>query len=77
MACEHCGKTKHYTRCPLYRNKTSYYCSICEDGINDGEKYIANDDGYYAHVECFSSMERLIEWLGYEIKEMECENDEF
>lgn len=78
MVCEHCRGIKHHSRCPLYKSKSiSYYCSICNDEINYGEQYIVNDDGEYAHTECFSSIKRLIEWLGYEIKEMECENDEF
>lgn len=52
-------------------SKTSYYCSICDEGIQNGEDYIVNDDGDYAHWECFRGTKHLADWLGYEIKEME------
>ena len=55
--------------------KTNHYCSICDDGISNGEDYIVNDVDEYAHWECFKGAKHLAEWLGYEIKEME-ENDE-
>ena len=51
--------------------KTSHYCSICQEGIYNGEEYIENDCGEYAHWECFCGMRDLLEWLGYEIKTME------
>ena len=47
-----------------------HYCSSCENGIYDGEKYIENLDGEYRHYECFHGMRDLLEWLGFEIKTM-------
>ena len=54
--------------------KAHHYCSICEDGIQNGEEYIVNDDGDYAHWECVEFGKDLVKFLGYEIKEMEDEN---
>ena len=75
MSCEYCRQTPHHPRCPLAPEpKTNYYCSICKDGIFNGEEYIKNDNGYYAHFECIDSTRDLAKFLGYEIKEMEDEN---
>ena len=73
MPCEYCGRNGgHHYRCPLYEPpKASHYCSICQEGIYNGEEYIENDDGEYAHWECFTSMRDLLEFLGYEILTME------
>ena len=75
MPCEYCGQyITHHPRCPLYEPpKASHYCSICDEGIYDGEEYIENDCGEYAHWECFSSMKELLEFLGYRIRIMEDE----
>ena len=72
MACEYCGRNgEHHYRCPLYEPpKASHYCSICNEGIYDGEEYIENDCGEYAHWECVDYGRDLIKFLGYEIKEM-------
>lgn len=51
--------------------RTTYYCSICGEGIYSGEEYIVNDDNEYRHYDCFYGMRGLLEWLGYEIKTME------
>ena len=51
--------------------KTSYYCSICNEGIYNGEEYIENDEGKYAHLECVDYGRDLAKFLGYEIKTME------
>lgn len=77
MACEYChGEGYHYSKCPLYRAlKTSYCCSICNEGIENGEEYIINDIGKYAHWECVDYGRNLAKWLGYEIKVMEDENE--
>ena len=73
MACEFChGIINHHPRCPNYELKEpSHYCSICGDGIFNGEEYIANDDGDYSHFACFNSRKKLVEWLGFEVKVME------
>lgn len=61
-----------HPRHPDYKlPKTCYYCSICDEGIQNGEKYIVNDVDDYAHWECIRGAKHLSEWLGYKIKEME------
>ena len=77
MPCIYCGQYgTHHPRCPLYEPPKSYhYCSICEEGICDGEEYIENDDGECAHWECVSYGRDLAKFLGYEIKEMDDENE--
>ena len=73
MPCNYCLRDyEHDPRCPLYKGKKSYHhCSICGDGILEGEEYIVNEDGEYRHWDCFCGMRDLLEWLGYEIKTME------
>ncbi len=75
MACEYCHQTRtHDYRCPNYTPpKTRHYCSICNNGIYDGEEYIENLDGEYAHYDCLIdlSYHAMIEWLGGEIRTME------
>ena len=75
MPCNYCLRDYgHNPRCPLYKeNKSSHYCSVCGDGILEGEEYIENENGEYRHWECFDGMRDLLEWLGYEIKTMEDE----
>lgn len=70
--CDICRKSPCDSRCPNYiPPKTSHYCSICDEGIYDGEDYIENQDGEYIHYECVQGIRQLLEWLGYEIKTME------
>ena len=70
--CEICRQIPCHPRCPNYvPPKASHYCSICGDGIYDGEDYIENQDGEYIHYECVQGIKQLLEWLGYEIKTME------
>ena len=73
MPCNYCLRDYgHNPRCPLYKeNKSYHYCSVCGDGILEGEEYIENENGEYRHWECFDGMRDLLEWLGYEIKTME------
>lgn len=77
MACEYCNRIKnHHPQCPLYTPpKVTHYCSICQEGILNGEEYIENDCGEYAHWECVDYGRDLVKWLGYEIKTMEVENE--
>ena len=70
--CEICGFEKCPSGCPNYISlKTTHYCSICNEGIYDGEEYIENDIGEYAHWECISYGRDLVVFLGYDIKTME------
>ena len=73
MSCEYCHQYSiHHPRCPLYESpKAIHYCSICGEGIYDGEEYIENDIGEYAHWECVEDGRDLAKCLGYEIKTME------
>ena len=76
MACEYCrGEGWHDTHCPNYiPPKSTYYCSICKDPIENGEEYIENDIGEYAHYECFRGTKDLLRWLRYEIRTKEDSN---
>lgn len=71
--CELCLKSPCMDpRCPNYiPKKAQHYCSLCENGIYDGEEYIENQDGEYRHYECYNGMKDLLEWLGFDIKTME------
>ena len=74
--CEICRSYPCHPRCPNYiPPKTSYYCSICQEGILKGEEYIENDCGECAHWDCVSYGRDLAKFLGYEIKEMDDENE--
>ena len=74
--CEICNQTPCNIHCPNYLPpKTNHYCSICGEGIYNGEEYIENDSGEYAHWECVDYGRDLAKWLGYEIKEMEDDYD--
>ena len=69
--CKRCFKGCIHTQCPDYEPpKADHYCSICDEGIYDGEEYIVNDNGDYAHWECVDYGRDLVKWLGYEIKVM-------
>lgn len=76
MPCEYCHQyIDHHPRCPLYElPKVSHYCSICGEGILNGEEYIENDYGEYAHLECVDYGRDLAKFLGYKINEMADEN---
>lgn len=76
MACEYCyGEGFHNSRCPLYEfPKATHCCSVCGEGIYEGEEYLENDDGDYRHFDCFYDNRALLEWLGYSVKVMEDEN---
>ena len=76
--CKYCHKLEHPQGCPNYTPpKSTHYCSVCDEGILNGEEYIVNDDGEYAHFCCIDYARDLAEWLGYEIKEMEDIYDEY
>lgn len=72
--CEYCGQTKHLVSCPKYKMPYSnYICCYCNEGIYSGEQYLMNCDGQYIHRDCIPCTDFLIDWLGYEVKEMEDE----
>ena len=75
MPCEYCHcEGYHHPRCPLYEpQKASHYCAVCGEGIFNGEEYIKNDCGDFAHWECVDYGRDLAKFLGYEIKEMDSE----
>ena len=72
MPCGYCHQyISHHPRCPLYiPPKASHYCSICGEEIFNGEEYIVNDDGEYAHWDCVDYGRDLAKFLGYKVKEM-------
>jgi len=73
LRCDICRRTiGHDPRCPNHiPPKADHYCSICGEGIYDGEEYIENGNGEYRHYDCFYGIRELLGWLGYEIKTME------
>ena len=69
--CEICRSYPCHPRCPNYiPPKASNYCSICGEGIYEGEEYIINDNFEYAHWDCVDYGRDLAEFLGYETKIM-------
>ena len=73
--CEYCHQIgSHDFRCPKYvYPKPKMYCSNCGGGIYEGEEYIKNDDEKCSHYDCFLNMRELAEWLGYDVRTMECD----
>ena len=65
-------KTPCSCHCPNYNPpKAEHICSLCDEGIYDGEEYIVNDNGDYRHCDCFYGIKDLLSWLGYEVQTME------
>ena len=75
MACEYCLESgSHQPGCPNYRVQKAFYtCSICSEGICDGEEYIENESGEKIHYECVDGIRGLLSFLGHEVKTMELE----
>lgn len=72
--CEICKIPGCHPRCPNYSKKsTALSCSICNEGIIDGDKYVENTDGECVHYDCLNDnkLSDAIEWLGGEIHIME------
>lgn len=70
--CDICRQTPCNYHCPNYvPPKATQYCSICKDGIYDGEEYLKNSNDCFAHYFCIDTIRDAVEWLGYEIKTME------
>lgn len=73
MICKYCFAIDghHDNRCPNYiAPKSNYYCSVCNEGIYGGERYIENSQGDFAHWDCICGMYDLADFLEIEIKEM-------
>ena len=69
--CSICLQANCPPQCPNYvMPNAKHFCSICKEGIYDGEEYITNNDGDIRHYECFYGMRDLLEWLGYKINTM-------
>ena len=76
--CEICRSYPCHPRCPNYiPPKASHYCSICNEGIYDGEEYIINDNHEYAHLDCLSYGRDMAEFLGYGTSIMEVYDETF
>lgn len=70
--CNICLKNPCDYRCPNYSpTHTSIYCCECGEEILIGDQYIENDNGEYKHFDCVCGICDLLNWLGYEIKNME------
>lgn len=78
IICNLCLKNTCHSSCPNFVPKKSiFYCSVCGEGISEGEEYLINDDGEYRHYDCLCGMKDLLEWLGYEVKTMEDTYEKF
>ena len=76
MYCEYCHRIDgHHYKCPNYTpQKATHYCSICDNGIYEGDEYLVNDDNEYAHFDCVEYGKDMAKFLGYKIKEMDEDN---
>lgn len=69
--CEYCGQLHHIPGCPNYREyKSNIICAECGEEICIGDKYVRNDVGQSAHVDCFDRTEDMAIFLSYRIYEM-------
>ena len=78
MACEYCLQIggNHDKRCPNYSAPESRYkCVVCNEYIQPGEEFLANDNDEKAHWECVDTGYELIKFLDLRIKVMEDENE--
>lgn len=78
MTCEYCRKIPHDNRCPnapLPQPRCT--CSLCKEGIYDGEEYFESENGDIAHWECIEDITKreFIKWMGYKVKTMKGEDD--
>ena len=59
IMCDICGHLPYLSRCPNHIvPKTSHYCSICGEGILNGEEYI---ERYEYETKCFDRGNELFE----------------
>lgn len=74
--CILCGFERCPSSCPNYSPKNAkHYCTICGDGVYEGEEYLVNNNGEYRHYDCFYGTRELLTWLGYDVKVMEDEDE--
>ena len=74
--CMICKHTSCLAACPNFIPPKAYhYCSICTEGIYDGERYIEYDFGEYIHEDCIKNTTQLLKWLGYTVETMEDTNE--
>lgn len=65
--CEICHYIPCLPVCPNYIPPIAqHYCSICDEGIHEGEEYITNSNHDYAHWNCIEDRYDLLDWLGEE-----------
>lgn len=71
--CDICGKIfEHDCRCPYYiPPRSDYICSICGEGIYNGEKYLENCNEEYVHYTCLEWVPDFMDWIDCNIKTME------
>lgn len=70
--CKICRHDPCDTRCPNYEPPiVDHYCSICDEGILDGEEYVTNDNGDMAHTECLDIVYDVLNWLDCDVRIME------
>lgn len=69
--CSLCKQLVCPPRCPNYVMPTpKHVCSICKEGILNGDEYVENTSGYCIHLDCIDglSMKDFLYWLGEDIK---------
>lgn len=72
--CEICHQNICPCGCPNYKpKKMMFYCSVCDNAIQDGERYIENEYCDYAHFDCLRDLttRELLDWVGLDEKVME------
>ena len=65
----------HHDRCPNYDDRNNKprimpKCDVCGRTITDNDEYIENENGDMAHWDCIEGKLHLLEFLGYDIKQM-------
>lgn len=76
--CNYCLQSKCPPGCPCYETKkTKHICDICGESICIGDRYLINDNVEYAHFECVDYIMNLLAFLGYEVKTMDDDYEEF
>lgn len=69
--CIYCKSAPHLPGCPLFEPpKAKHNCKICNEGILNGEEYIENEDGDYAHYDCVDGSREMAKFLDVKIEVM-------
>ena len=72
--CEICRQVPCDYRCPNHILSLSYHkCYFCKDDILNGEEYIENYIGEFAHLECCRlwNLEEVFKFLDIRVNRME------